>query len=265
MPDPQPTRRLRYEIVTEMILGIITDQRMQPGDRLPSSTELATLSGFSLISVRRALDDLERAGRVLRQQGVGTFVARQRIISEPARSGELMDTFAAESAGDLMTELVSIKVGLPSATIAAGLRISEGQPVWEVVRRRLLDARPVIVETAVLPLQLVPALDEEWLRQGKSLYGFLADQHGLLDHHEEQLLAVVVPTVAERNLLKLPGREQVVRIRAVSFTEDGTPFDCFQQTYPSRQFVFYVSGSRERRLLPTTDGDDWGVAPLPGQ
>ena len=102
------------------------------------------------------------------------------------------------------------------------------------------------------------------MRRGKSLYAFLADKHGLVDHQEEQFLEVVVPTVAERSLLNLPGREQVVRIRAVSFTEDGTPFDCFQQIYPSRQFVFHVSGSRERRLLPTSNGADWGVASLPG-
>ena len=39
-----------------MILGIIEDEGLQPGSRLPTSAELATRSGFSLISVRRALD-----------------------------------------------------------------------------------------------------------------------------------------------------------------------------------------------------------------
>jgi DNA-binding GntR family transcriptional regulator len=43
----------------------------------------------SLITVRRALDELERTGRVRRHQGLGTFLARPRIVTEPARTGSL--------------------------------------------------------------------------------------------------------------------------------------------------------------------------------
>ena len=248
-----------------MILGIIEDEGLQPGSRLPTSAELATRSGFSLISVRRALDELERAGRVMRQQGVGTFVARNRIISEPTRSGDLFETLqGGRHDGTLTTELVSKKVGLPSPAIAANLRVSEGLPVWEVVRRRLLDGQPVISETAMLPLQLVPALDKDLLARGGSLYGYVAEKYGLVDAHEEQYLEVTVPTTEERQRLALASRDHVVRIRGVSFSEDGTPFDCFQQTYPSRAFVFFVSGSHDRRLLPMSDFSEWAVEPLPG-
>jgi DNA-binding GntR family transcriptional regulator len=244
---------------------MIEDQNLQAGSRLPTSIELVELSGFSLISVRRALDELERAGRVERQQGVGTFVARKRIVSDPARTGDLLDTLAAgRDDVDFKTKLVSIKIGMPSPIIASSLRVAEGSPVWEIVRLRLLDGEPVIAETAVLPLQLVPTLDEDWLANGKSLYGFLAEHYGLVDDHEEQYLEVTMPTPAERTQLALSAREQVVRIRGVSVTDNGTPFDCFQQIYQSRQFVFFVSGTHDRRLLPAMENNRWGVTPLPG-
>jgi hypothetical protein len=106
-----------------MILKMIEDQNLQAGSRLPTSIELVELSGFSLISVRRALDELERAGRVERQQGVGTFVARKRIVSDPARTGDLLDTLAAgRDDVDFKTKLVSIKIGMPSPIIASSLR-----------------------------------------------------------------------------------------------------------------------------------------------
>jgi DNA-binding GntR family transcriptional regulator len=264
VPDSDEPRRLRYEIVRDMILAIISDDGLRPGDRLPTSAELAERSGFSLISVRRAFDELERAGVVIRQQGVGTFVARDRIVSEPARSGNLLETIEGSDGSRLTTELVSMRVGLPSPSVAANLKVSEGLPVWEVVRRRLIDGRPVIAETAMLPLQLVPALDTEALGRGESLYAYLAEAHGLVDEHEEQILEVATPTALERQRLALAPRDQVVRIRGVSFTTDGTPFDCFEQTYPSREFVFYASGSQNRRLLPHTDLREWGVEPLPG-
>jgi DNA-binding GntR family transcriptional regulator len=159
---------------------------------------------------------------------------------------------------------VSVRVGLPSAGVAANLQINDGLPVWEVVRRRVLDGRPVIAETAMLPLRLVPALDTDALAKGESLYGYLAQTYGLVDEHEDQFLEVVPPTSSVRARLGLGAREQVVRIRGVSYSTDGTPFDCFEQTYPAREFVFSVSGTARRRLLPETGLGEWGVTALPG-
>ncbi len=260
---PESQSKLRYEIVKDLILSTISDQRLQPGDRLPTSTELSEMSGYSLISVRRALDELERAGRIVRQQGVGTFVAAHRIMTEPTRAGELLETLGgAIEQRRLTTELISLKPAVPSPTIAANLKIAAGLPVWEIVRRRRLNGKPMIAETAVIPMQLAPTLDEAWLKAGKSLYGHLATKYGLLDQHEDQFLEVTVPTSAQRKLLELPTRENIVRVRGVSYTEEGTPFDCFEQIYPAQQFVFFVSGSQQKHLLPASNSDDWGVTPL---
>lgn len=265
MTSPESPRLLRYEVVKDLVLSMIDEQNLKPGDRLPSSSELALLAGVSQISVRRALDELERAGRIQRHQGVGTFVAQARILSEPARSGGLLTTLGDTDAREgLRTELMSLRVGLPGATICSALRIVAGSPVWEVVRRRVMGGTPAIIERAVLPLQLVPALDEKVLSSGGSLYSFLSEKYGLVDSYEEQYLEVTVPSPQERAWLELPAREQVVAIKGVSFDEAGTPFDCYMQVYPARRFAFFVSGSQERRLLTARDADDWTVTALPG-
>jgi GntR family transcriptional regulator len=74
------------------VLEIMADQGLEAGDRLPSTTELADAADVSAISVRRALDELERAGKIVRRQGLGTFVAKPRIASDPTRPGELYRT-----------------------------------------------------------------------------------------------------------------------------------------------------------------------------
>jgi GntR family transcriptional regulator len=153
---------------------------------------------------------------------------------------------------------------MPGPTIAAALRIDEGQPVWEISRRRLLAGTPVILERGVMPLSLVPSLDDALLSGGGSLYDYLGARYGLVDAYEEQYLEVTVPSREEREALQLPAREQVVAIRGVSFDESGTPFDAYQQVYPARRFAFYVSGSREHRLLQAGAADEWAVTGLPG-
>jgi len=264
-PGSDASRVLRYQVVKDLVLRLIADQGLQPGDRLPSSTELAQLAGVSQISVRRALDELERTGRIQRHQGVGTFVASPRIVSEPARTGALLATLGdGRATEEFTTELLSLRVAMPGATIAAALAIEEGQPVWEVSRRRLLGGTPVILERAVMPLSLIPSLDDRLLAAGGSLYDFVGEKYGLVDAYEEQYLEVTVPSPEEREGLRLPAREQVVAIRGVSFDESGTAFDAYQQVYPARRFAFYVSGVREHRLLHSGAADDWAVIGLPG-
>ena len=119
-------RKLRYQQVQELVLTIMAERDLRPGDRLPSTTELADIADVSTISVRRALDELERAGRIKRHQGLGTFVAEPRIAADPTRPGELLQTLTDNQgrAPAMSTSLIAISVGLPSATIAAALGVS---------------------------------------------------------------------------------------------------------------------------------------------
>lgn len=258
-------RKLRYLVVHDWILDFIATNNLSGGDKLPSTTELAKLTGVSLISVRHALDKLEHSGRIHRHQGIGTFVARDRIVSEPSRAGRLLETLSPSGSGpELATELLGINIGSPSPEIAKALSIELGQPVWEIIRRRSFRTTPAILEQAVLPLSLVPAIDDKDLEAGNSLYALLAERYGLRDDYVEQSLEVDRPTPTEREILDLGSRDQVVRIRGVSFTADGKAFDCYQQTYKASDFVFYTSGSGSRHLLQPTDMKQWVVLPLHG-
>jgi len=261
-PDA-PARVLRYQHVYDLVVAMIEERGMQPGDQLPSTAELAELAGVSVISVRRALDELTHRGRIVRHQGVGTFVAPPRIVSEPSRPGALLQTLRGPADGvSLQTELVGLVVGIPSATHATALGIDAGAPVWEVTRLRRLRGAPKVLERAVLPLGLVPSLDEAHLRAGGSLYEFLVDRYGLRDEFTEQAIEVDEPTGWEREHLHLSPKDDVVRIRGVSIAAAGQAFDSFEQVYPAHDFVFYVSGTSDRRLVEPQRDSSWAVRPL---
>lgn len=256
-----PGTALLYERVVDLVERLITERGLVPGDLLPSYTELADHAGVSLITVRRALDELERAGVVRRHQGLGTFVARPRIVTDPAKTGSLLGTLAAggEPAADLGTRVLGLKRGAPSADLCQALRVEAGDQVWRLRRLRLLHGQPAVLETSVIPVALAPELDGLVSHLGGSLYDLLASEYGLVDCYEEQYLEVISPTQEETRLLKLPARTQVVRIRGLSTDEAGLPFDCFEQLYPAHQFAFAISGSATRQLLPAPGRRDWGV------
>ncbi|MFL5737052.1 MAG: GntR family transcriptional regulator [Actinomycetota bacterium] len=259
----QGRAKLRYEQVIELVERLIAEEQLEPGDLLPSGKEISRMAGVSLISVRRALDELERAGRVERHQGVGTFVTGGRILAEPGRTGGLLATLTAgRSGGAVETRLLGVTQGIAGSSVAEALGTSRKQPVWQISRLRRIGRRPMIVEEAIVPVHLAPAIDEQDLRTGGSLYRMLAERYDLVDDYEEQFLQVTSPSRSERDLLGLSPGQAIARIRGVSFNRNGVAFDCFQQAYPASDFVFYFSGQTDRHLLRGSEIRDWTVEPL---
>ena len=224
---PRPTRKgrpagrakLRYHRVIELVEQLIEERELRPGSLLPTQKELAALAGVSLITVRRALDELEREGRVTGHQGVGTFVARPRMVTEPTRSGSLLATLAEQgSPRAAQTQVLEVRPASPRRTVAAALGLDHGSLVWQIVRLRLIDGRPLVLEQALVPQALAPDLGRRRRELEGSLYDLLAHDHGLTDDHEEQYLEVRQAGPRERRLLDLPAKAHIVRLRGVSFT-----------------------------------------------
>ena len=65
-----------YAQITRQIKQILSGA-LRPGDALPSIRLLARELRISVITTKRAYEDLERDGFILTQQGRGSFVAEQ--------------------------------------------------------------------------------------------------------------------------------------------------------------------------------------------
>jgi len=64
-----------YQQIADQIKGQIMDGTIRPGEELPSIRQLAQQLLISVITVKRAYDDLEREGFIYTRQGLGTFAA----------------------------------------------------------------------------------------------------------------------------------------------------------------------------------------------
>ena len=64
-----------YQQIVDGLKREVSEGRLKPGQALPSFRQLAEDLLVSVITVKRAYEDLEREGIIYRRQGLGTFVA----------------------------------------------------------------------------------------------------------------------------------------------------------------------------------------------
>ena len=80
-----------YEQITRQIKAKILGGELKPGEALPSMRLLAKELRISVITTKRAYDELEREGLITSQTGRGSFVAEvsgQRLREEQLRTVE---------------------------------------------------------------------------------------------------------------------------------------------------------------------------------
>lgn len=198
------------------------------GDRLPPERELAVQYGCSLITVRRALTELAREGRLSRTRGRGTFVLPRRIERDLA--GTMSFTEEMQTRGlDPQTKLVAARPESAGEVVAHALRLEPGSPTLYLERLRLADGEPLLLEQVHLPAERFPGLLASDLEHN-SLYDILTDRYGTPVVRLREALEPVLLHVREARLLGRPPRSPALLIEGVAFGTDGTPLE-FARTY----------------------------------
>jgi len=91
-----------YQQIIDGLKREISEGRLLPGSPLPSFRALAEQLLVSVITVRRAYEELEREGIIYRRQGVGTFVAEggddRSRAAKALRARELLQQALREAA-----------------------------------------------------------------------------------------------------------------------------------------------------------------------
>ena len=98
-----------YEQITRQLRAKIVSGELAPGAALPSMRLLAKELRISVITTKRAYEELEREGLIVTQTGSGSFVAEvsgERLREEQRRAVEkhLADAVHAAQMGGLTAE-----------------------------------------------------------------------------------------------------------------------------------------------------------------
>jgi GntR family transcriptional regulator len=206
----------------------LDDGEFAPGGRLPTERDLCGRYGCSLITVRRALTELAREGRIERTRGRGTFVLKPRIerdFAEPLSFSEEMQKRGL----DPETRLVGARPESAGEAVARALELELGSPTIYLERLRVAAGEPLLLEQVHLSAERFPGLLASDLEHN-SLYDLLSERYATRIARARESLEPVLLRTREARLLDQPPRTPALLIDGIAFDDDGAPIE-FARTY----------------------------------
>lgn len=124
----------------------ITDGIWELGSKIPSERELGEMFGMSRITVRKAVDELERHGLLERIQGKGTFVINRSIVQN--LGGVYSFSKEMERQGRVAkTKLIALELRAANHIVAKNMGLADKTPVVAIERLRCAgEDNPVMLE-----------------------------------------------------------------------------------------------------------------------
>lgn len=216
-----------YHQIKETITRQIVSGRWRPGHELPSETDLCAHFGVSRGTLRRALDDLQNRGLIVRRQGRGTFV------ESPKFEGSVLGSYKNFTGGalphDPLSRLLGIERKRASVDLQRLLQLDKRDYVYEVRRVQFMGGIPITMSTSFIPAALAPGLDKSELEH-ELLYNLLEQRFGLVFLRAEEFLEPVIADEFVARTLEIPEGTPVFLVERHSFVVDDKPGE-FRQAY----------------------------------
>lgn len=207
------------------------------GDRIPSERQLAVQFGVSRMTLRQAIQTLVDEGILERFVGSGTFVANQKVQEKMSGVTGFTDLMLAQGKQP-SSKTISYHMMSPSLSEVEKLKLKEGDQVLRMERVRYGDEMPISFEVATIPAAIIEGLSKPEVTD--SLYRVLETKKGLHPGRAKQNVSASLASERVSELLNIKRGDAILRLRQVSFLQDGRPFEYVRTQYVGERFEFYL-------------------------
>lgn len=226
---------LHYQIYTD-ILEKIKNKEYKENDKLPSEVELQNLYGVSRITVRRAMQDLQKDGYAIKYRGIGT------LVSKPKRSFNIQNLSSFSEDNEKYGEeassiLLNFEELIPEENIRAMLELKKNEKAYLIERIRLSGNMIIGLHKAYIKKVDNITLKEEDFQSNGSLYNILKEQGVSLDHALETLEAKL-PNQELCKILKIDQMTPIFYKERKTYDVNNEPIEYVKMYYRADMYQY---------------------------
>ena len=226
-----------YLKLSDTLAEQILDGTLPEGTLLPSERELCLAHGISRSTVRQALQDLNQKGYIRSIHGKGTVVVRPQIRQE-LRSVYSFDEDMRRLGKNPETQIMDFVEIVPTGNVAAQMGLPAGESVYRIMRLRLANNEPMLLETNYLPCSRFPGFTRQML-ENQSLYRVLSSQYSLHIDVAEETFEPILLRPMESQMLHTSQGTLGMLIERISY-ENGKVVEISKSVSPASKFKHHV-------------------------
>ena len=216
------------------------------GSLLPSENTLIAQYDCSRNTIRRALAGLGEDGYVQPIHGKGV-----RVIYQPSERAsftvggiESFQETARRNQLNVVTRVVRFETLTVDRRLAERSGFPEGAEVWDILRVRYLDGKPLILDYNLFLKALVPGLTKEIAE--RSIYAYIEQELGMQIVTSKRTITVEHAAAEDKRLLVLGDYNCLAVVTGQTFNADGVLFEYTQSRHQPDYFSFHDTASRKR-------------------
>lgn len=220
-----------YKRFASAIKDAVRDGTLVHEEILPGEREFSQSLNISRITVRKAMDELEKEGVVFRSRGYGTQICSQFEYSLKEPKGLSQQAVLRGKTPD--TVWINKSKIACSAEIAEKLGLSTGSDVYLLKRIRYVDRQAVSVEESWVPARYIADAG----KIGISLYDYFHRQQ-ILPVKSQSRVSARMPDEALQQQIALPANVPVLVIKQLALDAQGNPLEYSISYCRSDMYVF---------------------------
>ena len=205
-----------YERIKLSVREKIDSGELKPGDRISSELELANLFKASRMTANRALKELTAEGRIIRIQGVGSFVAKPKpdvALLEIKSIAEEIDKWGGVHSSDV----ILLKEEIASKDIARKMGMKKGDKVFHSIFVHKDETVPVqYSERFINPRVAQFYLEQDYTKMTPRTY--------LLEiapvQEAEHTIEAIIPKKEIQKLLQIKPEEPCISLKRRTWSFD---------------------------------------------
>lgn len=207
-----------YLQLTEFLIDKIESKEIGLDEKLPSERELCEIHNLSRITVRQALQELERDGYIYKLHGKGTFVSPQTFNQNLVKLYSFTDEM--KKIGKVpSTEVLSFKEMILDERLSLKMNLPPYQEVFQVIRVRYADDEPLMYETSYLPKNIFTKLTESDLRN-RPMYEVFSDDYQISVTRAIESFSATNLRNEESSILHLAPAHPAMLVKRFAYSED---------------------------------------------
>ncbi len=235
-----------YIQIARILRESIENGQFKAGEKLPSENVLVRRFGISRITATAALDELVKARLAYRERGRGTFVA-QAFLSNFSFFSSFTEDMRARGLQP-SSRLVSLHIQKPDLEMIEKLKMDAETLYYCLIRVRLANQEPVVIQSAYLPREMYPGFEQIDLKN-QYLYEVMRKSYGFKPTWGDAIVEAGAATGEEASYLEITPGAPVLIIWHVTLDDHFIVLEYVRSVYRSDRFRF-ATGRNPLRQFP---------------